>query len=835
MKAQAEAKTAKTNPNLFQCAFAKTRKNRPLVSGPEASSELTTQKTPKRPLVSDPGAGSSGEVTKKATKRPLVSDPGAGSSGVITKKARTDFSINPKPVSMRLSRSRVVKQTATSISTDRTTRSSSKAGENSRSRSPIRPPQNLDENDSESDLDFAYDSDEVLTIRSVSLSCTRVKTRKKREVDMSEVDHPFFARTSKATPLDEKIVLDPKDSDRLQWRTENYSGPKPRPSGLRQNVLTDENFFLNLQDDGIMTFTCPECDGEAKLRIDDNRRSVGRRFFEVRCSECNHKFQDIPKKNENSDILKGYPVHVLKSMFNCLRGQVSHETFRAICASNGLKSLSKDSFYDIITLIYHENNALFEELIKHNRNEVIKFYKKHKDKTVYQKGKYNICVSCDGSYTKRSYLNIYDSRFVISFIVESYTGLIIDCVCIEKCISPDCKPHLPDFNKTDCPNNKFHGSSKSLEVSAAITLFRNSEREGYPFRYLTYVGDGDSNVWFHLSDEIFYNGEFTIKKEECVYHYRKSFRTKLCDALNNTSILEVKADAARKKTFKNLNKDDWKTVYPYRKYHKTWHHRFSNLFMIILFKAIKNIRKADQMVITNPKDLKYISDAIRAIPGHYCDHKNSTYAQREVYHVLCNRAFCDYKAINSISQKRIYRPKKDGEFYVREVDGVGNLVTTAMDSIQAVFDKFGSIENISRCTRLLNQNANESIHARCYNIITKGKCLDFPHTNFAMQLTAMIHNNGYVNSRGAMLKRLGEYLPEEHAALVLKDKERMVMASEKHRAAKIRSRWQLKDPLNDKFANYRPGFAFENHPPEGVLEYSENQKGRQPFRPDEKE
>ena len=159
----------------------------------------------------------------------------------------------------------------------------------------------------------------------------------------------------------------------------------------------------------------------------------------------------------------------------------------------------------------------------------------------------------------------------------------------------------------------------------------------------------------------------------------------------------------------------------------------------------------------------------------------------------------------------------------------GKIVIQAMDKIIAVFDDIGAPETVSRCTRLLNHNCNESLHARVYGIIPKEKSFAIELINFAAQLAAMIHNGSYEGAIGMIYKHFGVYHEEERNQLAYKDRERIRMASEKHQEIKKKNRHSLKPPLKigptkgeslglDEI-NYCAGFGFEDHPVEGVAEF----------------
>ena len=120
-------------------------------------------------------------------------------------------------------------------------------------------------------------------------------------------------------------------------------------------------------------------------------------------------------------------------------------------------------------------------------------------------------------------------------MIESWTGTVVDVTLVKKCMSKKFRKQF--FSLNECPDGNFHGCSKTLEVSAVLSLYEASDKPDFPFCYTTYVGDGDSNVHNNIIKHKppFYNDEFIIEKEECVYHYRKRCKVALSGLFKNIS------------------------------------------------------------------------------------------------------------------------------------------------------------------------------------------------------------------------------------------------------------------------------------------------------------
>ncbi|GFV37575.1 uncharacterized protein TNCV_4981971 [Trichonephila clavipes] len=70
-------------------------------------------------------------------------------------------------------------------------------------------------------------------------------------------------------------------------------------------------------------------------------------------------------------------------------------------------------------------------------------------------------------------------------------------------------------HKSECDINHL-GSSTSMEMEAALTLWKRSTSLG--FRYITVLSDGDCKTFNYLCEKKVYGPDIVIKKEECINH-----------------------------------------------------------------------------------------------------------------------------------------------------------------------------------------------------------------------------------------------------------------------------------------------------------------------------
>ena len=363
-----------------------------------------------------------------------------------------------------------------------------------------------------------------------------------------------------------------------------------------------------------------------------------------------------------------------------------------------------------------------------------------------------------------------------------------------------------DSTAIECCDFNFHGPSKSMECAAAEKLFEKTLAPDFPFRYMVFVADGDANVRKTIVDAKFYGDEM-VQKEECMYHFRKRVRSDLCEVFN-TSWVPFGEDGRR---------------YPFRQHKDTLSVRFSNLFLYTLRKIVvtQTNHRRDEAA------LDIMSNALQAIPRHYMDHVGATFEERrDKYHVKCSAAFCDFKRNESEQQQ--YQPTNldgkpmDGDLWLPKATECDHH-QKVLDAIIACFDKLGDKDKMSRCTRYLNQNVNESIHARVYRMINKTLHYSPMHIAFAAEHTILVHNSGY--QTGSLLNVFGA---TDHQLKKLKEKDEIMRMRAEKRTRKT------KQVLKEDEVHYKSGYGFELYDPlPDSDEYDKIQAKKQPWRTDD--
>ncbi|GFW71452.1 uncharacterized protein TNCV_3459781 [Trichonephila clavipes] len=92
-------------------------------------------------------------------------------------------------------------------------------------------------------------------------------------------------------------------------------------------------------------------------------------------------------------------------------------------------------------------------------------------------------------------------------------------------------------HKSECEINHL-GSSTSMEMEAALTLWKRSTSLG--FRYITVLSDGDCKTFNYLCEKKVYGPDIVIKKEECINHVSKRLGTALRSTVKDCRAQDAK-------------------------------------------------------------------------------------------------------------------------------------------------------------------------------------------------------------------------------------------------------------------------------------------------------
>ena len=357
--------------------------------------------------------------------------------------------------------------------------------------------------------------------------------------------HPLRPRRLNTSVSNYNLLHNCKDGTRLAWRLDNLKENVETTGDINSILESDGKFWSIGLDRDIVSLKCERCKEPAGLRVRGCQGTTGY-YNEIFChhtSTCGWTYSNVPK---SAKVNKNLPVHIMKAILSILVGDIAPRHFKEVLLAYGLKVPGPQYFYSVMHMIFDEFSHVFDAILKANRQKVKEHYINiRKVKPIG--GKVNIIVSSDGCYTRRAFKSIFESRFCIAFMVDCHTGTVVDLQVIQKCTADDCMSK-PLFSLNDCPDGNFHGASKSLEVSAVLALYERSAKDDFPFRYTTYVGDGDSNVYANIKAHTpsFYGEDFPIVKEECVFHFRKRCKNHITTSLDTASIAKLKIAIQKK-------------------------------------------------------------------------------------------------------------------------------------------------------------------------------------------------------------------------------------------------------------------------------------------------
>ena len=146
-------------------------------------------------------------------------------------------------------------------------------------------------------------------------------------------------------------------------------------------------------------------------------------------------------------------------------------------------------------------SALFDDMARAEMKAAGKRLRKQlikDDETITDESIVDVCVTYDGTWSKRG----YTANHGVGIVISVDTGEVLDFASLPK-VCGECKKrkrHDPDDDtykawyenhKHNCQQN-YDGSSTSMETAIACILWERS-LEMHNFRYRYMVCDGDSN------------------------------------------------------------------------------------------------------------------------------------------------------------------------------------------------------------------------------------------------------------------------------------------------------------------------------------------------------
>ena len=444
-------------------------------------------------------------------------------------------------------------------------------------------------------------------------------------------------------------------------------------------------------------------------------------IFKCQNAGCGYIFSTEGHKNGRKSI------NDLKQIYTCLLEDKGYSGYRRFAAAQNITPLSISNYYSNCEYLYKMMEKCTEEHLREVHKKVIIFYK---DELKVNKilGLIPLTVSLDGTYKKRG----YHSNFAASFLIEAYSGHIIDYELSEKCSI--CPLKIRNKGGTTCPHGLFHGSSGSMEVLNAQKLFERGHTLG--FRYDTLICDGDCKAYEAIKDTY----DTPVQKEECKLHLIKRARKRM------KKLFEDHRETVPNKTCKGTHIEK-----PFG----------GDEFKILPSKFGGFYSKA---VIENKHlGVDAMSNAVKASFYHNLDHEFASNRDRRNFHRFCPKdGWCKFRKEGKI---------KNGHFQKL------HKFPKAMEGMVKIYDDLSDTNLLERCKQNMTQNVNESFHSKIYYKVRKTTYHGCKRLRFCVNATILEHNEGFQAS--SFLPKLGPITRATKRTLALRNSESLRSALKK--------------------------------------------------------
>lgn len=332
------------------------------------------------------------------------------------------------------------------------------------------------------------------------------------------------------------------------------------------------------------------------------------------------------------------------------------------------------------------------------------FYTSRDIATPDEHGILDVEVSYDGTWMTRG----HSSHIGIGFVIDVYTGFVLDFEVLSNfCIACVKK-------KTKCNNacqKNFDGKSGAMEAEAARRMWSRSLTR--KFRYVTFVGDGDSSAFMAVTQLNQGEGPYDtvrVKKEECVNHVCKRMGTRLRKMKQEASVItKTKTGKTRKKSLLGgKGKVTDEIVDNLQRYYG---------------KAIRD---------HTGSDLNTMRKAVWATFFHL------TSTDENPGHSLCPKGEDSWCFFNRAKAKNEVPPSHTTKnLYLAKIE------YDSMEYIKQVYRDLTAPTLLGKCLQGRSQNPNESLHSKVWQKCLKIKHAGYLRVKFATQVTILDHNFGY--------------------------------------------------------------------------------------------
>ncbi|XP_069191399.1 uncharacterized protein [Procambarus clarkii] len=431
------------------------------------------------------------------------------------------------------------------------------------------------------------------------------------------------------------------------------------------------------------------------------------------CNRCHY---------EDDEVLSGNNENMIALVYTNMLNGHGYTYYRGMCNIPNMKCVSYKTYNRVQKMIKNAANVKWATLQENTRHIIFNHYREKFDRHSVD-GILDIDVSFDGSWHTRG----HHSQIGSAFVVEIFTGFVVDynCFCknCKKCKlllnrKQQGKITQTEFDNkmrehvSDCDKN-YDGTSKNMEADAAVLLWGRSK--DLKFRYTTLVCDGDSSAFNRIcamNNGAGPYGNVTVEKAECINHFSKRLATQLRN-FQKTAVEVRETKGNVKKTRRvSLVKGKGKLT-------DATIGRLASYFT----KAIRDNVNTDW---------KRMRDACLSGLLH------TTSTDEKPMHMHCPKgkeSWCFFQ--QDIANETTPRSHKTMKVHFQ-------LPSVHMTEVLKIYYNLISEDNMTRCLKGKTQNPNESLHHRLWKLAPKDKFVGRVMVDFAMAITAVNYNVGYV-------------------------------------------------------------------------------------------
>lgn len=478
-------------------------------------------------------------------------------------------------------------------------------------------------------------------------------------------------KSLKADSMNKKRWCENRSMNSITSNITNVSSNSPRINNLSciknyESDLKTKYIFVDFEQlqKLFATVKCSTCENQSLVlnSCGKNGFSTNLKLF---CSICNAENSSVSTSVSSSSNHADINLRITQAISHIGKGYSAIEKF---CLIMNMDPFSSSTYSRCIQKLYDAQLVATRNMLADVHKEI-----KDKNRSIFST-KSEICdiaVSFDGTWLTRGHTSLLG----VSCVIDVLTGYVIDFEVMSKVcrVCNNTKKELGEQtaefeiwhkgHKSACELNHT-GSSASMEMEAALTLWKRSV--SYGFRYTTLLSDGDAKTFNYLSEKQIYGKDVILKKEECVNHVSKRLGTGLRNAVKEWKARGVTLGG---KSYGSLKESTIKklTVYYQR------------------------------AILRNKGNANAMKNDIYATLYH------SISTDKKPQHSKCTpgeNSWCFYQAA-----------KAKGE-----IPGSHKLnINTPVDEkylthIMPVYQRLASKELLERCTQCKTQNANESLH-----------------------------------------------------------------------------------------------------------------------------